>query len=149
LDPVGLNVGLMLFSAMVFNNLFHWRRYPAALAKRSQPKAVAQAERRLELTQEDFEAAMHKLNTFVDISTEELIELVDLARQHAEETRPHPSSIEAGRCYSNGRLGRHWSVRQVVDQEQPGKHDKRRVIFKVLAGEGQWQTGICSREEFR
>lgn len=149
LDPVALNVVSMLLAALLFNNLFRWRRYPSWLAKHNQPQAVAQAERRLELTQEDFEAAMHKLNTFVDISTEELIELVDLARQHAEESRPHPSVIEAGRCYSNGRLGRHWAVRQVIDVEAPGRKGTQRLIYKVVAGEGAWQTGICSSAEFQ
>jgi CBS-domain-containing membrane protein len=149
LDPVALNVAVMLLGALVFNNLFEWRRYPAALHKRQVAFGVAHADHRNDLTQEDFEAAMHKLNTFVDISTEELIELVDLARQHAEESRPPPSSIEAGRCYSNGLLGRHWGVRQIIDQEHPGKHDRKRVIYKVLAGEGAWQTGICASEEFR
>lgn len=147
LHPVLLNVAGMLLVALLFNNLFPWRRYPAFLMHRQQPKAVAQAERQLELTQEDFEAAMHKLNTFVDISTEDLIELVELARQHAEEQRPHPASIEAGRCYSNGRLGRHWCVRQVIDQETPGR--RQRVIYKTMAGEGSWETGICGYEEFR
>jgi CBS-domain-containing membrane protein len=145
LDPVALNMAVMLLGALVFNNLFAWRRYPAVLSKRHQGKAMAQAERRLELTQEDFEAAMHKLNTFVDISTEELIELVDLARQHAEESRPHPATIEAGRCYSNGQLGRHWGVREVIEQGS----DRHRVSYKVLAGEGVCQTGICASEEFR
>lgn len=149
LHPVLLNVSGMLLVALLFNNLFPWRRYPAFLSHRKQPAAIARAERQLELTQEDFEAAMHKLNTFVDISAEDLIELVDLARQHAEEQRPHPASIEPGRCYSNGRLGRHWCVRQVLDQDAPGKPRRQRVIYKTMAGEGAWETGICGYEEFR
>lgn len=149
LDPVLLNVVAMLVMAVVFNNLFPWRRYPAHLMKSKQAKAIAQAERRLELTQEDFAAAMSKLNTFIDIPGEDLIELVDLARQHAEQHRPHPSTILPGHIYSNGRLGRNWSVRQVIDQEQPGKRHKTRVIYKTLAGTGAWETGICSFEDFR
>jgi CBS domain-containing membrane protein len=148
LQPVLVNVSAMLLVALVFNNLFPWRRYPALLMRRKQPDAIARAERHLELTQEDFEAAMRTLNTFVDISTEDLVELVDRARQHAEQQRPHPASIQAGRCYSNGRLGRHWCVRQVLDQDQSSKPG-RRVIYKTMAGEGAWDTGICGYEEFR
>lgn len=148
LQPVLLNLGVLLLVACCFNNLFPWRRYPAWLARRRQPAALARAGRQLELTQEDFEAAMHTLNTFVDISTEDLVELVDLARQHAERQQPHPATIEPGRCYSNGRLGRHWCVRQVLDQDT-GSKPRRRVIYKTMAGEGAWDTGICGHEEFR
>lgn len=147
LQPILLNVLLMLAVALVFNNLFAWRRYPVGLLRRQQAARVDQVERRLELTQEDFEAALHRLNTFVDIGTGDLIELVELARQHAEEQRPHPARIEAGHCYSNGRLGRHWGVRQVLDQEQGGR--RQRVIYKTMAGAGAWETGICGYEEFR
>jgi CBS domain-containing membrane protein len=147
LDPVMVNVASMLLLALVFNNVFPWRRYPAALAKRFHVPATAGTAS--ELTQEDFEAAMHKLNTFIDISTEDLIELVDLARQHAEEQRPHPSTIKLGHSYSNGRLGKHWSVRQVIDQAQGKDARKHKVIYKTLAGSGSWETGICGYEEFR
>jgi CBS-domain-containing membrane protein len=149
LDPVLLNVACILGLALLFNNLFPWRRYPAALAKRMQNPAARKAPSSSELTQEDFEAAMHKLNTFIDISTEDLIELVDLARQHAEEQRPHPAVIKLGRSYSNGRLGRHWSVRQVIDQGQGKDSRRRKVIYKTLAGEGLWETGISGHEDFR
>lgn len=149
LDPVLVNVGSMLVLALAFNNLFPWRRYPAAFAKRRQAPIATPEAAGSELTQEDFEAAMHKLNTFIDISTEDLIELVDLARQHAEEQRPHPATIRLGHSYSNGRLGKHWSVRQVIDQGQGNDHRKRKVIYKTLAGAGSWETGICGYEEFR
>lgn len=147
-DPVLLHVITLLVAAVAFNNLFPWRRYPAHLMKITQATGGVPLTRRLELTQEDFEAALQKLDTFVDIGTEELIELVDLARQHAEANHPHPAEILPGRSYSNGRLGRHWSVRQVIDQSGVQQR-KPMVIYKVLAGEGIWETGLCTQEEFR
>ncbi|MES2606009.1 MAG: HPP family protein [Pseudomonadota bacterium] len=147
LNPVLLNVLSMVVLALLFNNLFPWRRYPASLMKRQHVSLSARFAPQSELTQEDFEAAMQRLNTFVDISTEDLIELVDLARQHADERSPHPATIMPGRSYSNGRLGRHWSVRQIIDQEEGNKNG--RVIYKTLAGVGAWRTGICEVEEFR
>ncbi len=150
LNPVLLNVLSMLVLALLFNNAFPWRRYPAALMKRHHHvQASGRLPEQSELTQEDFEAAMHKLNTFVDISSEDLIELVDLAREHAEERQPHPYAIELGRSYSNGRLGRHRSVRQIIDQQQGNKKHQDKVIYKTLAGAGAWETGICDAEEFR
>ena len=149
INPVMLNVLSMLVLALVFNNLFPWRRYPASLMKRQHAALSAKFAPQTELTQEDFEAAMHKLNTFVDISSEDLIELVDLARQHADERSPHPATIEAGHTYSNGRLGRHWGVRQIIDEEKGNKKKTNRVIYKTLAGSGAFDTGICDTEEFR
>ncbi len=148
LNPVLLNVMSMLVLAVLFNNAFPWRRYPAALMKRHHA-SIGRLPEQSELTQEDFEAAMHKLNTFIDVSSEDLIELVDLARQHAEVRQPHPAAIEPGHSYSNGRLGRHWSVRQIIDQQRGDKKGKDKVIYKTLAGDGAWQTGICEAEEFR
>jgi CBS-domain-containing membrane protein len=150
LHPVLSNVLGMLAIALVFNNFFHWRRYPAHLMKRQYAETTSAMAAKLELTQEDFEAAMQKMNTFIDVSTEELIELVDLARQHAEEHRAHPAGIVPGRHYSNGRLGRFWSVRQVIDQGALTRSERKgKIIYKTVAGDGAWETGICGYEEFR
>lgn len=83
-NPVLSNVAGMLAIALVFNNFFKWRRYPAHLMKKQYYETTSAMAAKLELTEEDFEAAMQKMNTFIDLSTEELIELVDLARQHAD-----------------------------------------------------------------
>jgi CBS domain-containing membrane protein len=148
--PVLSNVCGLLAIALVFNNFFPWRRYPAHLMKKQYAETTSAMAAKLELTQEDFEAAMQKMNTFIDVSTEDLIELVDLARQHAEEHSAHPAGIVPGRHYSNGRLGRFWSVRQVIDQGPATRSDRTgKIIYKAVAGDGIWKTGICSSEEFR
>ncbi|WP_054660797.1 HPP family protein, partial [Stenotrophomonas pictorum] len=115
LTPVAINVGAILLAAVLFNACFAWRRYPAHLHRRRQPlPSVSPAQRNFDLTQEDFHAAIGQLNSFVDITDENLTELLELAKQHAERVSLHPARIQAGRCYSNGRLGRTWSVRQVL-----------------------------------
>lgn len=150
LNPLLGNVAGVLAIALVFNNFFSWRRYPAHLMKKQYDETTASMAAKLELTHEDFEAAMQKMNTFIDMSTEELIELVDLARQHAEEHRAHPDAILPGRHYSNGRLGRFWSVRQVIDQGPATRgRANGRIIYKTVAGDGAWDTGICSEDDFR
>ena len=91
---------------------------------------------------------MEELDSYVDITAESLTELLELAKQHAEKNITHPEHIVAGHFYSNGKLGNLWSIRQVVDAS--GDDDqKSRVIYKVLAGDGAYDTGICSREDFR
>lgn len=149
--PILINVAAILGMAILFNALFHWRRYPAHLNKRVRESRQTQpAVRQFDLTQEDFSAAMEQLNSYVDITTENLTELLELAKQHAEKNIMHPEHITPGHFYSNGKLGKLWSVRQVLDaSEHEVVPTKDRVIYKVLAGDGAYQTGICLRSEFR
>jgi len=146
--PVLLNTASILGAAALFNSPFAWRRYPAHFARRHKGKPVKAAERQYELTQEDFAAAMEQLDSYVDITAESLTELLELAKQHAEKNITHPAEIIAGRFYSNGKLGNLWSIRQVVDSSD-GEDLRDRIIYKVLAGAGAYETAICERDEFR
>ena len=149
--PILVNVCAILMMAILFNALFHWRRYPAHINKRLRESRQTQpAVRQFDLTQEDFSAAMQQLNSYVDITAENLTELLELAKQHAEKNITHPHEIIPGRFYSNGKLGKLWSVRQVLDgSDEQVIPEKDRVIYKVLAGDEAYQTGICLRSEFR
>lgn len=150
ITPVALNAVTLVAMAIVFNSFFAWRRYPAHWnhrrdrQKHAPPKAGA-----ITLSQEDLAAAMKQLNSYVDITTEELVELTQLAREHAELQIEHPQRIEAGCCYSNGELGHHWCVRRVIDAADAPEQHKDRVIYKNVAGANAYETGICQREEFR
>ncbi len=152
LNPILLNALVILLVAVGFNLCFRWRRYPAHLAQRHAVAASREAALRdkpLELTHEDFAAALEQLDSFVDITSEGLIELLEQARQHAEQNTPHPRDILPGRCYSNGKLGRSWSVRQVIDVPSQSSPRRDQLIYKVLAGHGAYETGLCHREDFR
>lgn len=148
-SPVLINVMIITTIALVFNNLFPGRRYPAHLLRLKPGTAPVAATRQVQLTQEDFEAAMQQMNTFIDVTTDDLIELVELATKHSEELHAHPSSILLGHCYSNGRLGRLWSVRQVIDQAVGITNRRDKVIYKILAGDNIYTTAVCEYEEFR
>lgn len=150
LFPVAFNLVLILVAALGFNALFPWRRYPVHLALRpGRTLTPAAATREHELTQEDFSAAMRDLDAYFDITAEGLTELLERAKQHAESNLEHPGNIEPGHYYSNGKLGRGWSIRQIIDaNETPGRgHDQ--VIYKTVAGDDSWHTGVCERNEFR
>lgn len=149
LTPILVNVVAILCMAMLFNSLFAWRRYPVHLARRRKVAPTKPAERQFELTHEDFAAAMQELDSYMDITAEGLTELLELAKQHAEKNITHPEEVIAGHFYSNGKLGKLWSIRQVVDAAKAREDKKDRVIYKVLAGDGNYETGICSRDEFR
>ena len=149
LYPVLVNAVAILVVAVAFNLLFGWRRYPAHLARRRKLPPVRQADRIHELTHEDFSAAIQAMDSFMDITAEDLADLLELAKYHAETTAEHPAEIVAGHIYSNGKIGSLWSVRQVVDAADSDDPRKDVVIYKVLAGDGAWDTGMCTREAFR
>lgn len=145
LAPVLVNLLAILSMAIVFNAVFAWRRYPAHLHRRRHASRVTwPAQRQYELTQEDFTAAMEQLNSYVDITTENLTELLELAKQHAERNITHPETIIPGRYYSNGKLGRLWSVRQVLKADDPA-----RLAHSVVAGHDLGHTDVCPVAEFR
>lgn len=155
LTPVLINVLVIVLIAVMFNACFHWRRYPAHLVKR-QPRSqqVQGDEREYELTQEDFAAAMQQLDSYIDITSDALTELLELAKIHAEKNITHPHEILPGHYYSNGKLGKRWSVRQIIDQSDAassyrGRTDNDAVIYKVVAGNGVYHTAVCQRSEFR
>lgn len=150
LVPVAVNLVVILLLSVVYNALFTWRRYPAHLAHKLKKTVITKPkDRQFELTHEDFAAAMQELDSYVDITPEGLADLLELAKQHAEKNIIHPSEIIAGHIYSNGKIGSLWSIRQVVDASpvnSPSHRDK--VIYKVLAGDGGYETNICLRSEF-
>jgi len=150
LSPVLINVLAILLMAFAFNAFFPWRRYPAHLhRKHAAARATQPAERQFELTQEDFAAAMEQLNSYVDINSESLTELLELAKQHAEQNITHPEHILPGHCYSNGKLGKLWSVRRVQAQGDAALMAGQIVEYAVVAGAQAGQSGSCSVEEFR
>jgi len=150
LTPVAIDVLSILLVAVAFNALFPWRRYPAHWHRHRQVSAIVEpAQRRFDLAQEDFSAAMAELNSYVDITEESLTELLELAKQHAERSGVHPERIEAGRRYSNGRLGRAWSVREVLALPEAGTPRRNEVVYRVVAGFEAGQAGRCGPEEFR
>lgn len=151
LTPILLNVLAILLVAFLFNGLFPWRRYPAHIVKRHAHRHLpAQLQTgKVELTHEDLAAAIQQLNSYIDVTSEDLAELFELALQHAREHGSHPASIIGGRFYSNGQSGERWCVRQVIDIHAHPNAAKERVIFKNVAGAGAYDTGICRTDEFR
>jgi len=150
LAPVMLNVVIILATAIVFNALFAWRRYPAALMRKK--KAEAETERRHQpegsLSHSDLEFALREINSIVDVTEEDLARIYQLAARHSERERLEPWQIRLHRCYSNGRYGEDWSIREIVD-ESPNPHAGRdKVIYRVVAGRDHRESGVCTRNDF-
>jgi len=150
LAPVLLNVAVILATAIAFNALFGWRRYPAALMRR--PKEEVETERKHlpegSLSHSDLEFALREINSVLDVTEEDLARIYLLAAQHSKRSRLEPWQIRIHHSYSNGRYGADWAIREVVDEDASDNPEKDRVIFKVVAGRGHRQSGVSTRTEF-
>jgi len=146
LTPVAINLLAIMLVAFSFNNLFPWRRYPMALMA---AKHHAEPANLPGLTHEDLAAAMASLDTYIDITSEELASLFEHAWAHAEASHANPVQIEGGRFYSNGRSGSQWMIRQVIDLPDAQPSSGGKIIYKNVAGDQNYETGICRLEEFQ
>ncbi len=90
LMPVGLNVLVVLVVALIVNNILPGRRYPlmAASQKGSAPgKSMEWAFGRTTLTDDDLEAAMSELDTYVDADRQDLQRIYSNAMMNAYKRR--------------------------------------------------------------
>jgi len=78
LMPVLFNVVALLVAAVVFNAFFPWRRYPAFLARRA-VKAEAARPGYEAISHEDFVFALTQMDSFIDVSEEDLLRIYGLA----------------------------------------------------------------------
>jgi len=139
--PVLLDVVVILTVAVAFNYFFKWRRYPAYLQKLLAGKKVAKPEEP-SISHGDFVYALSQIDSFIDISEEDLLRIYDLATRRHQAEHMALEAIELGGIYSNGGYGSEWSLRQVVDESGDS------VIYKVVAGAGQRTSGVMTRKEF-
>ena len=150
ITPVLLNALVILVVAVLFNYLFAWRRYPAALVSRSVQSADKPADRMhySPIAHEDLVYALSQIDSYVDISEDDLLRIYALATGKERQRRFDPARILAGHYYSNGQHSDNWSVRQIIDAS-PGRDPQRdMVVYKVVAGAGRRGSGVLTRAEF-
>ncbi len=87
LFPVGFGAVLIVMIAVIFNYPFAWRRYPLGLAVKPKTRAIAKDQTTAypDITHADFVAALSEIDTFVDISEQDLLRIYEIASR-----RPHP-----------------------------------------------------------
>ena len=147
LTPVLLNVAVILSVALVFNFLFHWRRYPTALMRYSRKQSEHEKPPEENLSRDDLEFALKQMNLYVDVSNADLERIYQLARNRSK-TQLGLHQIKLGAYYSNGEYGGDWSIRQVVDESNDPRPNRDYIIYKVVAGQGRRSSGTSSREDF-
>jgi len=145
LTPVLVNAGVILLVAVAFNAPFAWRRYPAYLkGMKTEPARAAKGP----ISHENLVYALSEVDSFIDVSEQDLLAIYDLATQRSQESHVDPAAIRLGRCYSNGKYGSEWAVREVVDASGGVDPERDKVIYKVVAGAGRYATGVLSRIAF-
>lgn len=144
--PVGLNVLVILVAAIAVNFIFSWRRYPAHLHRVLQP---VQSSKPLPpvLSTKDLDLALRQVGTYVDVSGDDLSSIYRLAEHHAQSTHVPVEALRVGHCYSNGKYGAAWSVRQIT-AESAGEESETLIDYRVVAGSGRRRNGTSSRIDF-
>ena len=145
ITPVLLNVLVIVAIAVLFNYPFAWRRYPAYFKP---ARRVDIATRTPAIAHEDLVYALSEVDSFIDVSEQDLIAIYDIATKRSQEAHLPVGALQLGHYYSNGKYGADWSVRQIVDQSGSGEGAEGSVIFKVLAGAGRRSSGVATREQF-
>jgi CBS domain-containing membrane protein len=147
--PVMLNALVMLAVAVVFNFVFPWRRYPAWLANKDR-HAVTEVTRVSErhIEHADLVAALSEIDSFIDVSENDLLRIYQLATGEANQRHLHPGQIVHGHYYCNVEYGDDWSVRQIVDESHHPDPEKDMVVYKVVAGAELRSSGVVTRTEF-
>lgn len=148
--PILLNVLIILTIAVLYNALFHWRRYPGYLHKHAQQQAenAPSKEHYSAISHADFVYALSELDSFVDISEYDLLRIYDLATKQANTRQFDLSKITLGNYYSNGEFGNDWAVRHIVDEYPNDDPEKFMLIYKVVAGKNRRTSSTCSLKEF-
>ena len=98
------------------------------------------------LGHEDLVYALGRIDSFIDVSEADLVQIYSLATHHAQERHPGNLEIRPGRYYSNGRYGADWSVRRVSAIGTGG--DDAPVSYRSAAGAERRTRGTLSRAAF-
>lgn len=150
LDPLLLDLVLLLAAAVAFNVLFPWRRYPVGLAKylnaRQQPGPLP-AEAADLPRRDDLVSALKSMNKAVYISADDLEDIYRTAQQHQLAAHLQPHAIQPGHYYSNGYHDSRWQIRQVVDMPDADSAEAL-LIYKVVAGRDRRSSATVTRTEF-
>jgi CBS domain-containing membrane protein len=151
--PVLINVIIILTVAFIFNFPFAWRRYPAILIKTTEtpvnkaPIGIIQ--------RDDLQYALETINSFTDISEDELERIYQTANQRHLDKHLKPEQIKLGHYYlhaqdideqclntENENMG---AIRRVIDDSND---EKNMLIYKIITGAEKKKTAVTSREEF-
>jgi len=149
LSPILLNTLIILIIAIVFNSLFPWRRYPAAMMMRftDQPQKTSNNQLNLVDTKA-VEQALADMDLVMDVTTEDLQRVIQLSLNHAKQKKVGVEQIKLGHFYTNGLHGVEWSVRSIIDESVSANPQNDMVIYRVVEGQRFNTADSCTRQAF-
>ena len=145
LTPVLINCIIIFSTALVFNNIFPWRRYPSSLMRY---KPTSATEQKFKLDEKHIELGLREMGIIVDISPRQLQQIFQSAQKHRDSEIAGNFNLELGGVYTNNRPGADWAIRKIIDHASHPDPTKELIIYKVLDGAQKHSTGSCSRNEF-
>lgn len=86
-EVVALNAVTLLLLALFINNVMPGRRYPMFDSHHPHHERFVAKPMRVQLTEEDFEWALGRMDGFVDVSKEDLLDIYEFALEHADQRR--------------------------------------------------------------
>lgn len=146
--PILLNVIIILLVGILFNSLFHWRRYPTFWHNKISKKESPSNEAATNITHEEFVYALSEIDSYIDISEHDLLRIYDLVMKKSQDHSLAPKKLVTGGYYSNGKYGDEWAVRFIVEESANKNQADDVIIYKVVAGKGRRSSGYSSRKEF-
>ena len=130
LFPVLTNLIVLIFIAVVFNNLMPNRYYPAYFAKR-EPIAEQETDKHT-LSRTEFINALKEIDSFIDINETQLEKLIAITGITQDSVSK--STLEIGQCFSNGVTGARWSIIEVTNLIRDAQGGISYVWVKRRAG---------------
>lgn len=147
LEPVLLNVLVILTVAFLFNYPFVWRRYPAHLARQNH-RTRDNVQTPSGIDHADFVYALSQLDSFVDINEEDLLLIYTLATGRSQRRHLTADQIVLWHVYSNGESGEESEIRDIIDESPNPDPARDKVIYRVLSGRHRRDTGVMTRLQF-
>lgn len=146
LMPVLVNCLLLFVIALVYNNFFSWRRYPAALMKYDHSMYHPET---YHISTLHIQQALETMDELIDVSAEQVKYLVDKADEIMQLEKMAGVAISIGCYYTNAAAGRRWSVRQVLDISNHPNPARRKVMYRTVDGSCRGESGTVSLYEFQ
>lgn len=146
LTPVLLNCLIIFTTAVAFNALFPWRRYPLALM-RYRPVA-ANTRSKVVLNAQDFEKAIQASGQLLNVTPKQIQSIYEVAHKLRLDGLSESFDFQLGGVYTNNLPGADWAVRKIIDHASHPDPASALIIYKVLDGAFKNTTNSCSRGDF-
>lgn len=146
LFPTLINCIIIFSFSIIFNNLFHWRRYPSSLMKYDKSMYSPETSK---IHVRHIQLAMESLDEVIDIAPEQIKYIIDKADELMLSESQADFNIVIGGLYTNGAAGQAWSVRRVIDISNHSNPAKKMIMYKTVDGAGKGKNGSGLLYEFK